>query len=43
MDNFPVLCHDLPSTVTVDGVLGLDFLRGGRLKVDFRAGLLSLD
>ena len=41
--NLPVLCHTLPSRAAVDGVLGLDFLRGGRLTIDFRAGLLELD
>jgi len=40
---FPVLCHTLPPTATVDGVLGLDFLRGGRLVVDFRAAEVTLD
>ncbi len=38
-----ILCHTLPSQTAIDGVLGLDFLRGGRLTIDFRAGLLSLD
>lgn len=41
--NMHVLCHTLPSSVAIDGVLGLDFLRGERLVVDFRAGLLSLE
>jgi len=27
----------------LDGVLGLDFLRGHRLVVDFREGFVSLD
>ena len=40
---FPVLCHTLPANATVDGVLGLDFLRGERLVIDFRAGLLALE
>ncbi|MBM4032190.1 MAG: hypothetical protein FJ291_10435 [Planctomycetes bacterium] len=40
---FPVLCHTLPPSARVDGLLGLDFLRGRRLVVDFRSGLLSLD
>ncbi len=40
--NFPVLAHDLPPTSTVDGVLGLDFMRGHLLTVDFRIGQLSL-
>ena len=41
--NFPVLCHTLPPSATVDGVLGLDFLRDKRLALDFRAGLITLD
>ena len=35
--DFGVLCHTLPPSATVDGVLGLDFMRGQRLTVDFRA------
>ena len=41
--DFPVLCHTLPPSATVDGVLGLDFLRGKRLVLDFRAGQITLD
>jgi predicted aspartyl protease len=41
--DFPILAHTLPPTVSVDGLLGLDFLRGLTLNIDFRAGLLSLD
>ena len=33
---FPVLCHTLPSSAGVDGVLGLDFFRGRILKIDFQ-------
>jgi len=40
---FSFLCHTLPPAAKLDGLLGLDFLRGHRLVVDFRAGLLSLD
>jgi len=40
---FEILCHTLPSSATVDGVLGLDFLRGGALTVDFRAGSIHLE
>ena len=38
-----VVCHTLPPRAKVDGVIGLDFLRGYRLVVDFRAGLVDLD
>ena len=41
--DFSILCHNLPPSATVDGVLGLDFLRGQRLVVDFRAGQLALE
>ena len=41
--NFPILCHTMPPSTTVDGVLGLDFFRGMRLVLDFRKGLLTLD
>ena len=38
---FPVLFHSLPPSDSVDGVLGLDFLRGRRLIVDLRAGAIT--
>jgi hypothetical protein len=41
--NFPILCHTVPPSTTVDGVLGLDFFRGKRLVLDFRKGLLIID
>ncbi|MCH7787420.1 MAG: clan AA aspartic protease [Chloroflexi bacterium] len=41
--DFPVLCHTLPPSATVDGVLGLDFFRGWRLVVDFRIGLVTVE
>lgn len=37
-----VLAHTLPPSAGVDGVLGLDFLRGQRLVIDFRAGQIEL-
>jgi predicted aspartyl protease len=42
-ENLPVLSHTLPPSATVDGLLGLDFLRGGRLEMDFRAGIVRFD
>jgi predicted aspartyl protease len=39
---FPVLCHDLPPSANVDGLLGLDFLRGLTLTIDFRKGYIEL-
>jgi predicted aspartyl protease len=39
---FPVLAHTLPPSASVDGLLGLDFLRGQVLSIDFRQGVISL-
>ncbi len=38
----PIVCHTLPSSAVIDGLLGLDFLRGQSLTIDFRNGLLTL-
>lgn len=40
--DFRVLAHALPPTSTIDGVLGLDFMRDQLLTVNFRIGQLSL-
>ena len=40
--DFPVLAHTLPPSAGVDGVLGLDFLRGQLLTIDFLNGRLIL-
>ena len=42
LENFPVLCHTLPPSATVDGLLGLDFFRGVRLVVDLQAGIITI-
>lgn len=39
---FAVLCHTLPPSASVDGLLGLDFLRKKRLAVDFRKGVIEV-
>jgi hypothetical protein len=39
---FAVLGHTLPPSVSVDGLLGLDFFRGLNLAIDFRLGRLKL-
>lgn len=39
---FPVLGHTLPPSAGVDGLLGLDFMRGLALSIDFRRGLVDL-
>jgi len=41
-NNFSVLCHTLPPSTMVDGVLGLDYFRGKVLTIDFDRGLISL-
>ena len=40
--NISVLSLALPSAAGVDGLLGLDFLRGLRLTLDFREGWLTI-
>lgn len=40
--DFPVLSHSLPPSAGVDGLLGLDFLRGQSLTIDFRSGEIAL-
>lgn len=39
---FPVLCHTLPPSAGIDGLLGLDFFRGQSLTVNFRTGRIRL-
>jgi len=39
---FAVLGHTLPPSTGVDGLLGLDFLRGQVVRIDFRKGEVSL-
>jgi predicted aspartyl protease len=38
----PVIAHDLPAASTADGLLGLDFLRGQVLTIDFKGGQIAL-
>ncbi len=40
--NLSVLCFTLPPSADIDGLLGLDFLRGQSLVVDFRLGEITL-
>ncbi len=40
--NFDVLAHTLPPSAGIDGLLGLNFLRGQHLVLDFRAGQITL-
>ena len=39
---FPVLAHTLPPSAGIDGLLGLDFMHGRTLRVDFRESMVSL-
>ena len=41
--NVACLVHDLPPQTTVDGLLGLSFLKNFKLTVDFKKGVLSLE
>ena len=40
--NFPVLGHTLPPSASIDGVLGLDFVRGQKKKKKKRTGTITL-
>ena len=42
-ENFPVICHTLPTSANVDGLLGLDFFRGTYLNIDLISGLVKVD
>jgi predicted aspartyl protease len=42
LSDFPVLCHTLPASAGVDGLLGLDFMRGRVLTIDFQNGQITL-
>ena len=42
MADLPVLCHTLPPSTGVDGILGLDFFRGKALTIDFGSGMIVL-
>jgi predicted aspartyl protease len=34
--------HTLPRNIPIDGLLGLDFLRGLELNINFRTGQITL-
>jgi predicted aspartyl protease len=40
--NLCVVCHTLPGSTRMDGLLGLDFLRDKSLLIDFRKGEITL-
>jgi predicted aspartyl protease len=41
-EHFPLLCHTLPPTAGVDGLLGLDFFRGTYLAIDLVSGTVDV-
>lgn len=42
VENLTVVSQDFPTSVTVDGLLGLDFFRGRILNIDFSRGFITL-
>lgn len=38
---YSILSHSIPSATGVDGLLGLDFLRGSVLNIDFQVGRIN--
>ena len=40
--NYSVIAHTLPPTASIDGLLGLDFLRNHVLTLDFQNGEVTL-
>jgi predicted aspartyl protease len=40
---FSVLAHTLPPSANIDGLLGLNFLRGYKVIIDFREGSITLN
>lgn len=41
-EGLPVLAHTLPTSATIDGLLGIDFMQGRKLIVDFDLAAVSL-
>ena len=41
VQNIDALCHDLPEESTVDGVLGLNFLRHFDVNISFSTGIIE--
>lgn len=42
LERFSVLCHTLPPSAQIDGLLGLDFFRGCYLGIDLRNGEITV-
>jgi len=43
VENFPVLCHTVPFSVYVDGLLGMDFLRAFDIAIHPQRGYIEVD
>lgn len=43
IENFPIICHTLPQSANVDGLLGLDFFQGMVLRIDFISGKILFE
>jgi len=41
--NFKIISKDLPLTLFVDGLLGLDFFRNKELNLNFRTGIITFE
>jgi predicted aspartyl protease len=41
-EHFRIVCHTLPPSAKVDGLLGLDFFRDTRLIIDFISGKIEV-
>ena len=42
MRHIDVLCHDLPPSARVDGLLGLNFLSRFDLRINFKQGFITI-
>ena len=42
LEGFPLLCHSLPPSAQIDGLLGLAFFRGCYLGIDLRTGEITV-
>jgi predicted aspartyl protease len=41
--DFQIICHTLPPSAGIDGLLGLNFFKQERLCIDFRANTLEVE
>jgi hypothetical protein len=40
--NFKVVAHDLPPSLLVDGLLGMNFLKRAKLTIDFHKNVIKI-